>query len=360
MEPTKVYVDQRDIRESPNVSGVRHCVLKEGKRIRRVAKLTHVRDQHTGEHHHNSLAIRTYALTKAACTFDLARSLNLDGTETERLTAFLGSTESEAVPVQTGGYLVVPTRGASDAATAALRDLTAPDRLDALSMLLREAAAKPEVLGEMVARLAADDGYLERAAAALNLALYRRVLERLQEMIQDPDTSEGQFQTLLKANPWLFGSAYSAILNRRRWTRDEITDFVLRRSTDGWVEIIEIKTPLSGQALFGRDRSHKTLFAGAELSKVTAQVQNYLEHLDRSRDGILANDGVDVTKTRALIIVGLDGELDQQQALRRYNSHLHRIEVITFDGLLAIASQVLRYLEVGQEGGEATRPEAYE
>lgn len=101
---------------------------------------------------------------------------------------------------------------------------------------------------------------------------------------------------------------------------------------------------------------HKTLSAGAEPSKVTVQVQNYLEQLDCDRDRIKATDGEDLTKARARIIIGRDGAPDQQEALRRYSGYLHRTEVMTFDGLLAVARRLVSYLEAGQERGEQPGP----
>lgn len=361
MEPTKVYVDKRDTSVSPDLMGRKECILKDGlkdgSKVRRLARLTQVRDRNTGKHHHDALTIKTIALSKQVCTVDSPRSVTLGGEETERLTAFLGANGSGAVPDNTGGYLVVPTRGGPVDAMRALRDLTTPDRLDALAMLLKEAAEKPAFLGELVARMASDTDYLERAAAAMNLAVYRQVLSQLVRLVESPGTREKEFQTLLESQPWLLGSEYSAILDRRRWTRDEIADFVPRRTTDGWLELIEIKTTLDGQPLFVQDRSHNTLYAGAELSKVTAQVQNYLERLDRDRDRIKANDNEDFTKTRARIIIGRDGAPDQQEALRRYNGHLHRIEVMTFDGLMAVARRLVSYLEAGQEINDKTGPQ---
>ncbi|MFM7370106.1 MAG: Shedu anti-phage system protein SduA domain-containing protein, partial [Sphaerospermopsis kisseleviana] len=146
-------------------------------------------------------------------------------------------------------------------------------------------------------------------------------------------------------NPWMFGSEYSAILDRRTWTRDEQQDFVVRRTTDNYMEIIEIKTPLEGKPLFIYDKSHKSYYPAVELSKVIGQVQNYLEKLDGDRNSILANDGEDTNKIRAKIIIGRDGDKDQQKALRRLNGHLYRIEIITFDQLLRIAQNVLNYLQ---------------
>jgi hypothetical protein len=56
-------------------------------------------------------------------------------------------------------------------------------------------------------------------------------------------------------------------------------------------------------------------------------------------------DGKDTNKIRAKIIIGRDGNQAQQQALRRFNGHLHRIEVLTFDQLSCIAGRVVSYLE---------------
>lgn len=50
-------------------------------------------------------------------------------------------------------------------------------------------------------------------------------------------------------------------------------------------------------------------------------------------------------KIRARVIIGRDGDDGQQIALREFNAHLHRIEVLTFDQLLRIADRVLSVFE---------------
>src|SRR6266480_2133626 len=92
-----------------------------------------------------------------------------------------------------------------------------------------------------------------------------------------PPLAEKDFQAFLTQHPWIFGSEYSELLDRRNWTRDEKNDFVVRRTTDGFIEIIEIKTTLGGDSLFKYDASHDSFYAGAELSKVIGQVEKYLE-----------------------------------------------------------------------------------
>ncbi len=143
----------------------------------------------------------------------------------------------------------------------------------------------------------------------------------------------------------MFGSEYSELLDRRRWTRDEQQDFMLRRTADGYLEMIEIKTPLNGASLFLEDRSHATYYHRQELAMVLGQVTHYLEQLDANQFTIQSKDRESVSKIRAKVIIGRDGDDGQGEALRRLNGHLHRIEILTFDQLLRIAKQVVRYLE---------------
>ena len=56
----------------------------------------------------------------------------------------------------------------------------------------------------------------------------------------------------------------------------------------------------------------------------------------------------DTLKIKAVAIVGRDGDVYQQAALRNLNSHLHRIEVITYDQLIRIAERVISIFS-GQE-----------
>lgn len=150
---------------------------------------------------------------------------------------------------------------------------------------------------------------------------------------------------MLERHPWIFGSEYSELLDRRVWVRDQQQDFALRRTVDGYLEIVEIKTPLAGKTLFRYDRSHDCYVPQAELSQVVGQVIHYLDHFDANRNHIELNDSQRVNKIRAKIIIGRDGDERQQETLRRFNAHLHRMELFTFDQLLKIGRQVLSYLE---------------
>ncbi len=71
----------------------------------------------------------------------------------------------------------------------------------------------------------------------------------------------------------------------------------------------------------------------------------YLDEIDATRDSIGRRIGEKVNKTRAKIIIGRDHDEKQVAALRSYNSHLNRVEIITFDQLASIARHVVSYLE---------------
>jgi hypothetical protein len=159
-------------------------------------------------------------------------------------------------------------------------------------------------------------------------------------MIADAATSEAEFQKHLAQNPWLFGSEYSELLSCRTWTRDDQLDYMLRRTVDNYLEIVEIKTAFA-DSLFVRDRDRDLYYPSAKLSPVIGQVMRYIEEVERNRDSILAKDDVETLKIRARAIVGRDHSTGEQAALRNMNAHLHRIEIITFDQLVRIGERVI-------------------
>lgn len=126
---------------------------------------------------------------------------------------------------------------------------------------------------------------------------------------------------------------------------------MLRKTVDGYLEIVEIKTAFK-ESLFLYDSSHDSYYPSAKLSPVIGQVIRYIEEVERNRDAIIAKDGTDTLKIRARIIVGRDGNKQCQAALRNLNAHLHRIEILTFDQLLKIAERVLAMFNTDAETQE--------
>jgi hypothetical protein len=335
----------------PDLDNIESVILKQGPRSIKQAKYTTIRNRHTGTVHHYSLSIQTLGSSQKQWKEKPEKSITLESKgddEIQKLMDFLAATHGNTSSRPDGDYTIlkVPTQDINlESLQQLLSSLSISGRVDALTKILEFAEDKSELFNILVERVDKDPQLFADAAAALNLATYKNAVDKLKNLIDSGKVSESQFQKILEENPWMFGSEYSAILDRRKWTRDEQQDFVVRRTTDNYMEIIEIKTPLEGKPLFIYDKSHKSYYPAVELSKVIGQVQNYLEKLDGDRNSILANDGEDTNKIRAKIIIGRDGDKDQQKALRRLNGHLYRIEIITFDQLLRIAQNVLNYLQ---------------
>lgn len=356
--PAKLTVHVPDRSRKPAAPDAKSVILKDGPRVRRTATLFEIPDTKRGGIHHDSLKIECQKWENDGWSEVIdKRSVSLEPDEVETLTGFLNARHNNALPTDKGRYVMLPASNDTAALIERIGKLDGPAQSDALAMLLRQATENPGLLRDLVNRLSADDGYLEKAIVALNLAYYEKVVARLEWLI-GTSAKEAEFQALLTEHPWLFGSEYSELLDRRCWTRDKQKDFVTRRTTDGRIEVIEIKTPLGGKDLFRYDPDHKNLYPSSELSKVVAQVESYLEGLDKDRDRIRADDQIDTAKVCAKIIIGRDGDESQQAALSRHNGHLHRIEIITFDGLLAIARRVLRYLQepIGESVSKVIAP----
>jgi len=350
--PIVVHTAAMDQDRFPDLDELRTVTLRDSIRVRKEAKHTVIRNRHTGEKHHDSVTLKTLRKNKGEMFGDQEHTITLSSEgedEIQKLLDFLIAVRGGSVPSTPSNYVVVTVPAESTDGRALqqlLESVSATGKYDILADVLKRAMQDTGLFRVLLERASNDPQLFAEAAAALNLVTYKTAVKDLQNLVNAGcDTSEAQFQELLAENPWMFGSEYSELLDRRKWTRDGQQDFVVRRTTDDYIELIEIKTPLDGRILFNKDTSHGTYYAGAELSKAVGQVENYIEELEADRNTILVKDGEDTCKIRAKVIIGRDNDEQQRRALRRFNGHLHRIEVITFDQLLKIAQNVISYLE---------------
>ena len=100
---------------------------------------------------------------------------------------------------------------------------------------------------------------MEYGIIAKNKKQKEITLAKLEELISI-DAEEKEFQKLLKENPWILGSEYGELLDRRIWVRDSQQDFMLKRTADGFLETLEIKRAMNDKPLFNKDDSYKTLY----------------------------------------------------------------------------------------------------
>ncbi|QDD97046.1 Shedu immune nuclease family protein [Roseomonas mucosa] len=361
LPPFPVRAFAPDPERKPDIEQVNTLLLHGGPLARKEVVHFAVRDRNTGVSKGNRIGFRTNRKSQGQWQREPAKCFTLDSDEQiGRALHFMLAACRGSIPGATGEFVVVPVAGAdTDALQRVVNALSREGRADLLAELLAQASRAPDLLDALMRQAERNPRLFVEAAATLNLARYRAALAELDRLVASSNR-EQDFQQLLTAHPWMFGSEYSQHLaGSRGLTRGTQQDFVLRRTTDGYIEVVEIKTPLGGRDLFRADPSHQSHFAGAELSAAVGQVQKYIEELDAGRYEIKARDGEDTNKVRAKIIIGRDGDEAQCRALRRFNGHLHRIEILTFDHLRRVAHRVVSYLEtlVPRSRGEVKESE---
>ena len=336
---------------NPSVGKVVSTVLKAGPRAYRVATLYQIIDPGNGEHHHWCLRINSFDRTKSkGWSFKPTASVSLDddGTfELGKLAELIQAAYAGRLNEPTGEYQLVPATQIETIKTLVkfARKANSGQRMRVVRALLDSLDVDSVGADEWLQVFeSGGEGIRRTIAVSARLAEYRRVRAEVAELVTKPDVGEQELQRILERHPWLFGSEYSELLVRRNWTRDDRLDFMLRRTADDYLEIVEIKTPIL-QPLFRYDPSHDSYAPSAPLSAAIGQVVRYIEEVERQRDAILAKDGCDTLKIRARLIIGRDGDDKQSAALRSFNGHLHRIEVLTFDQMLRIADRVLSVFE---------------
>jgi hypothetical protein len=354
----EVKVRIREAYKNPNVGKINQVVLKDGPRTHRIATLLEIIDTKTGGLHHYSLKIDSIDRLKAGWFSKPEKSIRLEGDnpdEIERLYRFLNVFTEGKFSNRIGELHVIGSDEYEKLENLlnALPNLASSVKIELIKTILPQIDGALSYVNDFISAFKdSDPETIRHISIASRFLEYKKAYERLAELINDENASEQSLQKHLGENPWIFGSEYSELLDRRTWTRDDSLDFMLRRTVDNFLEIIEIKTPFK-EALMLHDKSHDCFYPSAKLTPVIGQVIRYIEEIERARDSILSKDKLDTLKIRARIIIGRDSGEPQQVALRNLNSHLYRIEIITFDQLLRIAARVLSVFEQKSKEAEA-------
>lgn len=341
-----VLVRIRNATRNPNVGRTEQVILKEGPKAFRLATLIEILNPQSKQTHHHVLKLESVDRNKEGWFYKPEKSLSLEGqdqnNEIDRLFQFLKAhldgklnSSGELHILNSAEYNKL------ERLVDLVPSLASPDMVELVKLIVPRIKDSAAYFPDFVTAFQeSDEQTVKHLATAARLVQYTKAVDRLSNLIAEGIAPEQTYQQLLSANPWMFGSEYSELLDRRTYTRDDNLDFMLRRTSDDYVELIEIKTPFS-EPLFIHDASHDSYHPSSKLSPVLGQVMRYISEIERTRDHILVKDGLDTLKVRARIIVGRDGSAEHRQALRTLNGHLHQIEVITYDQLMRIAKRVL-------------------
>lgn len=210
-----------------------------------------------------------------------------------------------------------------DPEEAAARIVTSPDALALLAA---------DTNGQMVLRAAE----LQRRAAGL---------DRLRTVAEDDTATEADLQRALEGQHWIFGGRFVGEAARRRLIPGDEVDIPLIRG-DGALHIVELKRSMSlGGPLLKPYRN--AWVPTAAVHDAVAQAVNYLVGLDENRHRLREEFGIEARRAGAVVLIGhpaLQPEVPENEineALRVFNSHVNRVEVLTYKELLDNAERSL-------------------
>jgi Domain of unknown function (DUF4263) len=322
--------------------GFRGAMLKTGPRVAKIVLVTDFGDPGSGELRKRELSFKTVPRRPGGLGYDFENPCNrwaCENDEVERLLAFLQSDVAT-----TGRYRVIDTRSP----LAELMELVDSDQIDTSTII--QALAGRNDLGDVVTALASTDQGLPAAEGAL-ISQRRQLVATLCRMAEDPATTEVDLQPLMEDAHWLFGGRYVGVADRRNLAPLDQHDIPLL-GADGTLHVVELKGP-NIPRLVRRYRNH--YIVGTEVHEATSQAINYLRTLDET-GAVLTTTyrneyGIeyDMRRIFATVVIGHPAHAvgadarTVEQTLRTYNSHLSRVEVITYATLLDAADRALAF-----------------
>jgi hypothetical protein len=328
---------QREI-NTPGVLEVRTVVVKKGPQVYKAASLITYGNPDTFEVKRRELRVKSYRARRSGPGFDFSEtehSWHCEDSEIERLQFLLNEELAES-----GTYSKVDAESAVTQVVAQLDEASLEHAL--IQRLTYALVSRPEFAETLAA---VDNAAL--LAEVVNRATQKIGLQRLQDAVAHPESTESDLQRVLEEHWWMFGGRYINTAARRTLVVGEQLDIPLIRS-DGTLHVVELK--LANIPKLVVEHRGKPV-AGPEVHLACSQAMGYLRSLDEHRAAIKSDLGIDCRRASATVVVGhpafVEPFTEQQvcEAIRTYNAHLSRIEVITYADLIQSAERSLSLSE---------------
>jgi hypothetical protein len=317
----------------PGLLACETVVVKEGPRAYKSASILTFGDDSTSEVSKRELRAQTWHRAEGG-GYDFEKADNAwhcEDDEIERLTALLLGLARES-----GNYSLI----------------AADSPLIGMAMLLEQGYVDGHDLAELTSIIAGSPDLIQALAGTdlstlLEVQRHQDGLARLRAVVEDPSSTEPDIQRVLQEEWWVFGGRFVSPAVRRNILVLDQFDIPLIRA-DGALHVVEIKQA-NVPALVEQHRNH--LIVGPEIHKATSQTINYLRSLDEAQPHVQTTLGIDCRRSFATVVVGHPAfltdftEEEVAETIRTYNSHLSRIEVITYKDLLDGAARALSLME---------------
>jgi hypothetical protein len=218
-----------------------------------------------------------------------------------------------------------------------IRGLSGADE-DTLRSVVTAVARNPQAIKAL--------GDLAIAGQLSNLIEYARQvkgLAALKEVVAQAASQARDLHRVLLHEWWTLGGRYVAAELRMTIPGLDDLDLPVRRY-DNVLHVVKLRAANVPDLVVRRGSQH---VVGPEVHDAVAEAMNSLRDLDRGSDIIAKNLSIDCQRAFATVVIGdprylsPDGQEAAARCMRAYNSHLSRIEVITWDDLIGGAELVL-------------------
>lgn len=324
------------------------CVIKRGPQVFKTISLMTINDPETGKVKKRELRAHSWKRTRQRDAFiETQNHWHCENEEIDMLQAFL----NEQVATS-GRYRLV--RSGSDFESLLRQVEHGEIGVNDLARFVESAGNLPAFVSALAA---SDHGLL--LAEAIEVQRRKEGLAKLRSIVEDPRSTEPQIHAELKKHTWVFGGRYVGEAVRRELAAGDELDIPLLQA-DGSLHVVELKKARIPKIVV-RHRSH--LIPGPEVHEAVCQVTNYLRGLDEERNTVLTKYKIECRRALATVIIGHSAfarDVDQEQVyetLRTYNSHVARIEVLTYDQLLDAADRTLAFIEPKEGKANPIYPE---
>jgi len=180
-------------------------------------------------------------------------------------------------------------------------------------------------------------------ANAVNNFNQNKAIENLIAVAKDPISLMVDLQKALQDQWWMFGSRGAYESEKQSLAAlDQVDNPVIR--SDGSLHIVELKQANIPKLII---EQHDQLIVGEEISQSVSQAMNYLVEIDKQKSQTQTDLKTGSSLTSAIVVIGHTNFVTDftpeeiYETLRTYNNYLSRIEVITYDQLIARAKQFL-------------------
>lgn len=172
--------------------------------------------------------------------------------------------------------------------------------------------------------------------AEATIKLTPTLLDRFRELIGQ-ELREEEYQVFLRDNPVLLDPLAVETVPKQRLGVEHVTDFALRRVDGRWT-LVEIEKPQDGLFTAANDFTAEFTHAFGQVLDFQQWVEMHGEYARSLMPGIASPTG--------LLVMGRSDSLnaDNSGKLERFVGNSRRIEVITFDDVLAGAELLYRNL----------------